>query len=119
MAKKKQTTAAPKKESSKRIVNDKSVAFLEQYINNAAPTGFEKSGQQLWLDYIRPYIDDYFVDTYGTAVGVINPDAPYKVVVEAHADEISWFVHYITNDEISSACVATAAATIRLLRACV
>jgi putative aminopeptidase FrvX len=50
------------------------------------------------LDYIRPYIDDYFVDTYGTAVGVINPDAPYKVVVEAHADEISWFVHYITND---------------------
>jgi putative aminopeptidase FrvX len=98
MAKKKQTTAAPKKESSKRIVNDKSVAFLEQYINNPAPTGFEKSGQQLWLDYIRPYIDDYFVDTYGTAVGVINPDAPYKVVVEAHADEISWFVHYITSD---------------------
>ena len=98
MAKKKQTTAAPKKESSKRIVNEKSVAFLEQYINNPAPTGFEKSGQQLWLDYIRPYIDDYFVDTYGTAVGVINPDAPYKVVVEAHADEISWFVHYITND---------------------
>jgi putative aminopeptidase FrvX len=79
-------------------VNDKSVAFLEQYINNPAPTGFEKSGQQLWLDYIRPYIDDYFVDTYGTAVGVINPDAPYKVVVEAHADEISWFVHYITSD---------------------
>jgi putative aminopeptidase FrvX len=98
MAKKKQTTASPKKETSKRIVNDKSVAFLEQYINNPAPTGFEKSGQQLWLDYIRPYIDDYFVDTYGTAVGVINPDAPYKVVVEAHADEISWFVHYITND---------------------
>jgi putative aminopeptidase FrvX len=98
MAKKKQTTATSKKDSSKRIVNEKSVAFLEQYINNAAPTGFEKSGQQLWLDYIRPYIDDYFVDTYGTAVGVINPDAPYKVVVEAHADEISWFVHYITND---------------------
>jgi len=98
MAKKKQTTTSPKKDSSKRIVNAKSVAFLEQYINNPAPTGFEKSGQQLWLDYIRPYIDDYFVDTYGTAVGVINPDAPYKVVVEAHADEISWFVHYITND---------------------
>jgi putative aminopeptidase FrvX len=50
------------------------------------------------LDYIRPHIDEYFVDTYGTAVGVINPDAPYKVVVEAHADEISWFVHYITGD---------------------
>ena len=31
-------------------------------------------------------------------VGVINPKAQYKVVIEAHADEISWFVHYITKD---------------------
>ena len=31
-------------------------------------------------------------------VGVINPDSKYKVVIEAHADEISWFVNYITND---------------------
>jgi putative aminopeptidase FrvX len=29
---------------------------------------------------------------------VINPDAPFKVVIEAHADEISWFVNYITNE---------------------
>jgi putative aminopeptidase FrvX len=26
---------------------------------------------------------------------VINPDAPYKVVIEAHADEISRFINYI------------------------
>src|SRR6187402_3493844 len=80
------------------IVNDKSLAFFENYINNPSPTGFEWKGQELWLDYIKPYIDDYFVDTYGTAVGVINPKAEYKVVIEAHADEISWFVHYITKD---------------------
>ena len=72
--------------------------FLETYLNNASPTGFESPGQQLWLDYIRPYVDEYMVDTYGTVVGVINPQAKYKVVIEAHADEISWFVHYITSD---------------------
>jgi putative aminopeptidase FrvX len=38
------------------------------------------------------------VDVYGTAVGIINPKAPYKVVIEAHADEISWFVNYITDE---------------------
>jgi putative aminopeptidase FrvX len=80
------------------ILTKKSLLFLEQYINNAAPTGFEWNGQKMWLDYLDPYIDDYFVDAYGTAVGVINPKAEYKVVIEAHADEISWFVHYITKD---------------------
>jgi len=80
------------------IVNENSLAFFEKYINNASPTGFEWKGQQMWLEYLKPYIDDHFVDNYGTAVGVINPTAEYKVVIEAHADEISWFVNYITSD---------------------
>src|SRR6478735_2597402 len=78
------------------IVNAASLTFFEKYINNPSPTGFEWEGQKLWLDYISPYIDEHYVDNYGTAVGVINPSAPYKVVIEAHADEISWFVNYIT-----------------------
>ena len=79
-------------------MDKKSKSFLEKYLNNASPTGFESSGQQIWLDYLRGYTDSYFTDTYGTAVGVINPDADYKVVIEAHADEISWFVNYITSE---------------------
>jgi len=84
--------------SKKSILNKRSYDFLEKYINNPSPTGFESNGQKLWLNYIKPYIDTHIVDTYGTVVGVINPDKKYKVVIEAHADEISWFVHYITKD---------------------
>lgn len=72
--------------------------FLQKYLNNVSPTGFESSGQQIWLDYLEPFIDEKIVDTYGTAVGVINPGKDYKVVIEAHADEISWFINYITDD---------------------
>ena len=86
------------KAKQKSILNDNSFLFLKNYLNNASPTGFESSGQKLWLNYIRPYIDTHFVDPYGTAVGVLNPDEKFKVVIEAHADEISWFVNYITND---------------------
>ena len=82
----------------KEIINKDSELFLEKYINNPSPTGFEKDGQKLWLDYINPYVDDYFTDNYGNAVAVINPEKKYKVVIEAHADEISWFVHYINSD---------------------
>ena len=80
------------------VINKNSLRFLEKYINNASPTGFESEGQKIWLDYIKPYVDSHIVDTYGTVVGVINSDHEYKVVIEAHADEISWFVHYITKE---------------------
>jgi putative aminopeptidase FrvX len=82
----------------KKIITKKSEQFLENYLNNASPTGFETSGQQMWLDYLKPYIDEYITDAYGSVAGIINPGQPYKVVIEAHADEISWFVHYITKD---------------------
>ncbi|SMG05671.1 M42 family metallopeptidase [Sphingobacterium psychroaquaticum] len=80
------------------VVTEKSLKFFEKYINNPSPTGFEWQGQRLWLDYLKSYVDDTYIDNYGTAMGVINPDAKYKVVIEAHADEISWFVNYITKD---------------------
>lgn len=85
-----------KKVKEKPIITDKSFEFLKKYINNPSPVGFESGGQRLWLDYLKPYIDTTMVDPYGTAVGIINPDAPFRVVIEAHADEISWFVNYVT-----------------------
>ena len=79
-------------------MDKKSKDFLYSYLNNASPTGYEAPGQQIWLDYLKPYIDDYLVDTYGSVAAVVNPKGKYKVVIEAHADEISWFVNYITAD---------------------
>jgi putative aminopeptidase FrvX len=80
------------------ILDKKSITFLENYLNNAAPTGYESSGQKIWMNYLKPYVDEFITDTYGTAVGVINPDAKYKVVIEGHSDEISWYVNYITDN---------------------
>jgi putative aminopeptidase FrvX len=86
------------KEKKAYNIDAKAEKFLFQYLNNASPTGFESEGQKIWLNYLKPYIDKYEVDFYGTTYGIINPDAPFKVVIEAHADEISWFVSYIGED---------------------
>src|SRR5690554_5709051 len=80
------------------ILTEKSLTFLEDYLNNASPTGYEWGGQKLWMDYLRPYVDEFITDTYGTAVAVINPKAKYRVVIEGHSDEISWYVNYITDN---------------------
>jgi len=79
-------------------MDKKDKKFLTEYLNNASPTGFESSGQKIWLDFMKPYSDDYISDAYGSVAAIINPGKDFKVVIEAHADEISWFVKYISED---------------------
>ena len=86
-----------KEKKSTELINERSDQFLREYLNNPSPVGFEYSGQKIWLNYLQQYIDESMVDPYGTAVGIINPNQSFKVVIEAHADEISWFVNYITD----------------------
>lgn len=81
-----------------KFFNKKSMNFLENYLNTTSPTGYETAGQLVWTDYIKPYVDEIRSDNYGTAYGIINPKAKYKVILEAHADEISWYVNYISKD---------------------
>jgi putative aminopeptidase FrvX len=76
-------------------VNEK---FLENYLNSNSPTGFEYElgGQRVWMDYIQEFVEKVEIDNYGTAYGITgNMDSDFKVVIEAHADEISWLVNYI------------------------
>lgn len=72
--------------------------FLYEYLNTESPTGFEVEGQKVWLEYVKKFTDDYITDTYGSAAAIINPGKEYKVVIEAHCDEISWFVNYISKE---------------------
>ena len=94
----KSSTSKTVVKSKKEFISASSYEFLNKYINNPSPVGFETSGQKIWLEYIKKFVDTTYSDAYGTAVGVINPNASFKVVIEAHADEISWFVNYI-NDQ--------------------
>ncbi len=32
----------------------KQVSFVESYMNNASPTGYESEGQKIWVDYLKP-----------------------------------------------------------------
>jgi putative aminopeptidase FrvX len=90
-----------KKDHKKHLsLGKKEMQFFETLINTPSPTGFEYKGQKVWMDYIKPYVDTIETDSYGSAVAIINPDANFKVVIEAHCDEISWFVNYIGDDGI-------------------
>ena len=77
-------------------MDTKSKEFLNRYLNNYSPTGHEAAGQKIWLEYVKPYTDTHLTDAYGSVAAIVNPEAKYKVVIEAHADEIAWFVSNIS-----------------------
>jgi putative aminopeptidase FrvX len=79
-------------------MRNESKEFLKEYLDNPSPSGFEaKMGsQKIWADYISPYVHSVELDAYGSAIATMgNVESDYKVVIEAHADEIAWYVNYI------------------------
>ena len=94
----KKSPSAKTSKKTKSLLTPTSIDFLETLINTPSPTGHEYTGQKIRLDYITKYVDTTRTDIYGTAVAVINPIAKYKVVIEAHCDEISRYVNYITDN---------------------
>jgi putative aminopeptidase FrvX len=83
-----------------QLITDKDIEWIKQYIENPSPTGEEESGQRIWLSHIKPYIDDHMLGVYGCMAGIINPGKSFKVVIEAHADEIAWYVNRIDDTGI-------------------
>lgn len=74
--------------------------FLYDYLNAFAPVAQETEGQQIWTDYIKPYVNFLKQDAYGTSYGVLKSKTKFntdfqKVVIEAHCDEIAWIITHI------------------------
>lgn len=72
--------------------------FLKEYMNSYGPTGFEYEigSQKVWMKNIKKYSNKVEVDNYGTCYAEMgNEKSDFSVVIEAHCDEISYFVNYI------------------------
>ena len=76
-------------------MRDESIQFLEKLVNTPSPSGHEARGQRVWLDYVSPFADETFSDAYGNTVAVLNKGGSPRVMLAAHADEISMVVNYI------------------------
>jgi len=96
--------------------------FLKSYINAYSPVAQEWEGQKIWTDYVKQHVDYVESDNYGTVFGVIKSAVQdelerehnnrqvgtnipkeykrYKVVIEAHCDEISWIITHIDTDGV-------------------
>ena len=79
-------------------MREESLKFLEKLVNTPSPSGQEVRGQRVWLDYVKPYADETFSDSYGNCVAVLNKGGSPRLMLAAHADEIGMAVNYINDD---------------------
>lgn len=74
--------------------------FLFDYLKTPSPAGYELDAQKVFLSYLNPLlrdVDSWDMDNFQNLIikiGSKNPNA-YNVLLEAHADEISWTVTHI------------------------
>ena len=79
-------------------MHEQSLNFLRTLVNTPSPTGYEVRGQRVWLDYVKPFADETFSDTYGNCVAVLNKGGSPRLMFAAHADEIALAVNYISDE---------------------
>lgn len=73
--------------------------FLRKLVATPTPTGFEDGGMRLLAASLRDAgVQNLRIDRHGNLVSVLNPDAPVRVMLEGHCDEIGFIVQYIDED---------------------
>ncbi len=73
--------------------------FLEDLLITPSPTGYERSGVQVWKDYVDQFAGEVVTDAYGSCAAKINTSGDVAtVMLEAHCDEIGMVVQHITEN---------------------
>src|SRR5690606_19490221 len=77
------------------IVREESKDFLKHLVSTPSPSGFEERIQAVCRDYAERFVDTVYKDVHGNQYFVRNPDAPLRVMLAGHVDEIGLMVNYI------------------------
>lgn len=72
--------------------------FLLELLHTPSPSSSEMEIQKKWINYVRGFADEIRTDNAGNAIGIVNPDAPFKVLLAGHCDEIALVINRIDDN---------------------
>lgn len=75
-----------------------SLKFLERLLKTCSPSGFENEAAAEFRGYLGSFCHKVSTDVLGNVIGVLNPDAPFKVMLAGHYDEIGFQIVNIGDD---------------------
>lgn len=74
---------------------DMAKPFLFELLNTPSPSGNEVEIQKKWMAYVKDFAHQVQTDPAGNVIGILNPDAPFKVLLAGHCDEIGLVINHI------------------------
>ncbi|MBC8142774.1 MAG: M42 family metallopeptidase [Armatimonadetes bacterium] len=77
---------------------DAAIAFLQKLIETPSPSGFEEANAAHYREYLTPFADSLTTDRHGNTIAAVNPDAPVRVMLSGHIDEIGFIIHHIADE---------------------
>ncbi|KGP91707.1 endoglucanase [Pontibacillus chungwhensis BH030062] len=69
--------------------------FLLELLQTPSPSSMEMEIQKRWIEYVKPYADEIRTDNAGNVIGVLNPEADFKILLAGHSDEIALVVNRV------------------------
>ena len=69
--------------------------FLKALLNSPGPSGYEGPIQEVVRDFADTFADDVSTDWHGNVTAAVNPNAPLRVMLAGHCDQIGLIVKYI------------------------
>lgn len=69
--------------------------FFEKILAAPSPSGYESPAQEIVRQYAKPFADQVKTDSHGNVIVVKNPEAPLRVMLAGHCDQIGLIVTHI------------------------
>jgi endoglucanase len=81
-------------------MNDQDFAFLKELVETPSPSGFEQPAQRVIRRELAPVADEVRTDVMGNVIARIKGagEAPTRVMLAGHCDEIGFMVRYIDDN---------------------
>ncbi|CQR48212.1 Putative aminopeptidase YsdC [Paraliobacillus sp. PM-2] len=70
-------------------------AFLLELLQTPSPSSYEMEIQKKWIKDVQSFADEIITDNAGNAIGVLNKEAPFKILLAGHCDEIALIINRI------------------------
>lgn len=72
--------------------------FLMELLRSNSVSGSETEIEKKIYDHMQPIADTVSVDEMGTVTAAVNPEAPFRVLMTGHADEIGLMVTAVSEE---------------------